>query len=163
MSLLVELRWPIALVAIAVLLALIFKRQLAGWISRWNSMRIGLGSLRADVTGSDARESRSFGDIDWQAGKVANIYWLGHDLMYTLALVSIAGTTDQVKHGLRQSLKHLRELGLPSTYVARLQTIAQEYSAKNHQGTAERLARLRMEIGYLLAAHQEKRFKRKEE
>jgi len=44
-----------------------------------------------------------------------NVYWLGHDLMWTIDVTLRGANRDTVVHGLTQSLHHLRSVGLANT------------------------------------------------
>jgi len=54
---------------------------------------------------------------------------------------------DEVSHTFG---KHLRELGLPPTYEAKLQALSQMYNQKNSDQIGEQVAQFRMEIGNLI-------------
>jgi hypothetical protein len=147
---LVALIWPIAVVVIVVFLALRFGKPLTNWIDRWQRLRTGIGKLKTEIESPLEPSTEMLQDITWNSNEVSHIYWLGHDLMYLLAVLNIAGSLEEVRHGFRQSISHLRKLGLPSTYEAKLQALSQTYNQKNHDQIGEQVAQFRMEIGNLI-------------
>ena len=53
--------------------------------------------------------------IKWRSS--GNLFWLGHDLVWTIDTLLRGGPRDQIFHGLRQSLHHLRSLGFVGTPI----------------------------------------------
>ena len=150
MDTLVAVGWPIAVVAIVMFLALVFRKPLADWIRRWQRLRTGIGKLKTEIESPLERSTEVLQDITWNSNEVSHIYWLGHDLMYLLAILNLAGSPKEVRHGFRQSILHLRKLGLPPTYEAKLQALSQTYNRKNTDRIGEQVAQFRMEIGNLI-------------
>jgi hypothetical protein len=147
---LVALKWPIAVVVIVMFLALLFRKSLANWIRRWQRLRTGIGKLKTEIESPSEPSTEVPQDITWNSSEVSHIYWLGHDLMYLLAVLNIAGSPEEVRHGFRQSMSNLRKLGLPPTYEAKLQALSQTYNQKNSDPIGEQVAQFRMEIGNLI-------------
>jgi len=143
-------RWPMAVVAIVVFLALLFGKPLANWIRRWQKLRTVIGKWKTEIESRLEPSTEVSQDITWNSSEVSHIYWLGHDLMYLLAVLNLAGSPEGVRHGFRQSISHLRKLGLPPTYEAKLQALGQTYNQKNHDQIGEQVAQFRMEIGNLI-------------
>jgi hypothetical protein len=139
-----------AVVATVVFLALLFGKPLATWIGRWQKLRIGIGKLKNEIESPSEPLTEVSQDITWNSSEVSHIYWLGHDLMYLLAVLNVAGSPEEVRHGFRQSILHLRKLGLPPTYEAKLQALSQTYNRKNTDQVGEQVAQFRMEIGNLI-------------
>ena len=48
--------------------------------------------------------------MEW--GKSGDLYWLGHDLMWTLDVMLRGADKPEILHGIRQSIHHARELAL---------------------------------------------------
>jgi len=147
---LVAFRWPITVVATVMFLALRFGKPLADWIRRWQRLRTGIGKLKTEIESPSEPSTEVSQDITWNSSEVSHIYWLGHDLMYLLAVLNLAGSPEEVRHGFRQSISNLRKLGLPPTYEAKLQALSQTYNQKNHDQIGEQVAQFRMEIGNLI-------------
>ena len=150
MDTLAAFKWPIAVVVVVVFLALRFGKPLTNWIDRWQGMRTEIGKLMAEIESPSEPSTEVSQDITWNSNKVPHIYWLGHDLMYLLAVLNLAGSPGQVRHGFGRSISHLRELGLPPTYEAKLQALSQTYNQKNSDQIGEQVAQFRMEIGNLI-------------
>lgn len=152
MDTLIALRWPIIVVAIVIVvfLALLFRKPLTKWIDRWQRLRTGIGKLKTDIESPLEPSTEVSQDITWNSNEVSHIYWLGHDLMYLLAVLNVAGSPEEVRHGFRRSISNLRKLGLPPTYEAKLQALGQTYNQKNHDQIGEQVAQFRMEIGNLI-------------
>lgn len=51
--------------------------------------------------------------IKWRNS--GNLFWLGHDLVWTIDVLLRGGPREHIVHGLRQSLHHLRSLGFVGT------------------------------------------------
>ena len=150
MEILDAFKWPIVFMGSLMFLAVLFKGALEGWIARWRGLKTVFRGLSTEIDSSMEIASSKLQDIKWNSGEVSHIYWLGHDLMYLLAVLNLAGNPDHVKHGFTRSLSNLQELGLPPEYEARLQAIGQTYNQRNHEQIGDQVAQFRMEIGNLL-------------
>lgn len=150
MDTLVALIWPIAVVVTVVFLALRFGKPLTNWIDRWQRLRTGIGKLKTEIESPLETATEVPQDMTWNSNEVPHIYWLGHDLMYLLAILNLAGSPDEVRHGFKQSISNLQKLGLPPMYEAKLQALSQTYNQKNSDQIGEQVARFRMEIGNLI-------------
>jgi len=53
--------------------------------------------------------------IKWRNS--GNLFWLGHDLVWTIDVLLRGGPRQHIVHGLRQSLHHLRSLGFVGTPI----------------------------------------------
>jgi hypothetical protein len=72
-------------------------------------------TFRSQKIGSLAHKSPSVlpdADSGWR--KVANVFWLGHDLLWTSNAV-LGATRERISHGLRQSRHHASQIGLTDT------------------------------------------------
>lgn len=90
-----------------------------------------------------------------------NLYWLGHDLMWTADTLLRQGPVEHVVIGLDQALHHLRYVGLRGTpiendlHVLREQIrSAQELSAATRDESAKRIGQLIDKIGATLEVAQ---------
>jgi hypothetical protein len=80
--------------------------------------------------------------------KFGNIYWVGHDLLWTVAQLASKGSRDKILEGLFQSKHHLNEVRLvDSRFNSRLERIYQEaLHTVESDWTAERRARVATEV-----------------
>ena len=150
MDTMVAFKWPIVVLVTVMFLALRFGKPLADWIRRWQRLRTGIGKFKTEIESPLEPSIEVPQDITWNSNEVSHIYWLGHGLMYLLAILNLAGSADEVRHGFKQSILHLRKLGLPPTYEAKLQALSETYNRKNCDQIGEQVAQFRMEIGNLL-------------
>jgi hypothetical protein len=106
------LTWPLT----AVVLAFLLRRQILALLDRLKSARFpgGIGfelfPLPHEEGASRITAETHGGDVN--RDKIEAIYWLGHDLMWTVDVLLRGGPGSYVTHGLRQSCKHIRTLGL---------------------------------------------------
>jgi len=90
-----------------------------------------------------------------------NLYWLGHDLMWTADTLLRQGPTDHVLIGLDQAIHHLVHVGLKETPIERdLQVLrvqvqlAKELSASNRDEAANKIGSIIDRIGAILETAQ---------
>jgi len=112
----VAFKWPIGVVATVIFLALLFRKPLATWIGRWQRLRTGIGKLKSEIESPLESSTEVPQDITWNSSEVSHIYWLGHDLMYLLAILNLAGSPDEVYHCILQMTGPLLSSGM-STIV----------------------------------------------
>ena len=95
--------------------------------------------------------------------KVGNVYWLGHDIMWTIDVVLRGAKRETISHGLKQSLHHLNELELGDTiYGERLRrlheraarSLESDWSAPLREDLALELRQLSDELGAIAAMQQ---------
>jgi hypothetical protein len=55
--------------------------------------------------------------IPFSKDKYGNIYWVGHDLLWTVAVLLNQGKREQILEGLYQSKHHLNEVGFHGTPI----------------------------------------------
>jgi len=96
-----------------------------------------------------------------KGGATGNLYWLGHDLMWTADTLLRQGPTEHVLIGLDQSIHHLVHLGLAETPIERdLQLLraqiqfAKELSTSNRDEVANRIGSIIDRIGATVEAAQ---------
>ncbi len=111
--------WPV----IVLFLVLMFRDKVGKLLDRLKEVKevgpLKWGQSPADEVSKDKRlvqgaqiepEAGKRDDIKWQ--NVANIYWAGHDLMWTCDVILRNAPRDTIVWGLSQSLHHIREMGL---------------------------------------------------
>ncbi len=115
------LAWP---VTVLVILG-VFRRELRAIASRMEGAKLPGGTElsfgkagvdRPVESGPKAIPSRA---IPIDSSKVGNLYWLGHDLMWTMDVLLRQAPGASIQHGLRQSLHHSRSLGLDASEAGR--------------------------------------------
>jgi hypothetical protein len=101
--------------------------------------------------------------ISVERQKIGNVYWLGHDLMWTVYVILRNGPADDVVHGFRQSIHHLTELGLGNTvFGERLnrlfdtckRTLQSEWTTEMRNAVAIDVIKLRDQLGALMESQQ---------
>lgn len=99
--------------------------------------------------------------IRWN--NTGNLYWLGHDLMWTIDIALRNAPREAIVYGLRQSLHHAQSLGLTGlpleSRLARLKSDAdrslqQDWTVEKRTLLVNELASLRDEIGIFASSHQ---------
>jgi len=108
-----------------------------------------------------ANEKPLSDQIRWN--NTGNLYWLGHDLMWTIDVTLRNAPRETIVYGLRQSLHHAQCLGFTGTplesRLARLKSDAdrslqQDWTTEKRTLLVNELASLRDEIGSLASSHQ---------
>ena len=155
--------WP--LVALAIVFCL--RRQIRELLKKIQELKIFGESGLSLVLGNSPRvppiPSPSVGDspaaragdssapspsIPFDKGKYANIYWVAHDLLWTVAVLLSQGSREKILEGLYQSKHHLNEVGFDGTSIkSRLERL---YSEADHSSisdwTNERRAQVAQEV-----------------
>lgn len=99
--------------------------------------------------------------IKWRNS--GNLFWLGHDLVWTIDVLLRGGPREHIVHGLRQSLHHLRSLGFVGTPIesrlARLKANAEsslekDWTPPQRSDYTRELAALIRAIGDIAEANQ---------
>jgi hypothetical protein len=115
--------WP----SVVVGLALIFRRQLGLLVVRTVTAKfpggteLSFGESQADQKNDKPKEIQSANPgnpVDWR--KVGNLYWLGHDIMWSIDVLLRGGGKPAILHGLKQSTHHANEIGM-SIFAERLE------------------------------------------
>lgn len=116
------LAWPLTALA----MAWILRREVVTVLGRVDSAKLpGGAELSFGKSAADAvlNERPAPGDraaadsAHWT--KVASIYWLGHDIMWTVDAILRGGEPRFINHGLTQSLHHAQQIGLSQTSPAK--------------------------------------------
>ncbi len=143
-SLTQHLAWPVTVVV----LALAFRRELVKVIGRLDSAKLPGGTQLSFGTATVDKEDSKRPAQDEDAGtnsldrtKVGNIYWLGYDLMWTVDALLRGAPGLEVRHGIRQALHHLTQLGGQDTSAG--QKLRQLYDQVRDMTEADWHARVR--------------------
>jgi hypothetical protein len=95
--------------------------------------------------------------------KFGNAFWVGHDLLWTVAQLLSKGPRDKILEGLVQSKHHLNEAGfVDSSFKSRLDRIYQDalrtvesgWTAERRGQVATEIQSIAREIGGVVAANQ---------
>jgi hypothetical protein len=117
--------WP----SVAIGLALIFRRQFGLLIERIVTARLpggtelSFGASQADRKNekpTEVQPANPGNPVDWR--KVGNLYWLGHDIMWSIDVLLRGGGKPDISHGLKQSAHHASEIGM-SIWAKRLEEL----------------------------------------
>lgn len=109
------LAWPVTVLS----LVWILRHQMRSVIGRLESAKLPGGTEvsfgKASIDKSKDRPILMDGPTttnlqSWT--RTGNIYWLGHDVMYTIDVILRNAPGSTIMHGLGQSLHHLNQLGL---------------------------------------------------
>jgi hypothetical protein len=140
--------WPLVVVG----LALIFRRQLGLLLDRTVTAKLpggtelSFGASQADQKNEKPKELQppSLGNpVDWR--KVGNLYWLGHDIMWSIDVLLRGGGKPDILHGLKQSTHHANEIGM-SIWAKRLEELHNAIAALETDLTRSK----RDEVGFKL-------------
>lgn len=112
-------------------------------------------AAKANLLEKDTPETR----IDLQ--KVGNLYWLGHDVMWSIDVLLRGGQRADILHGLRQSKHHATEIGLSvwaerlgNLYRAVTETRESELTIARRDQISGELRRISDQIGAIAEANQ---------
>ena len=118
MELIGRLAWPLTVL----LLAWFLRHEVRVAFGRMQKAKLpggaelSFGNPTADVPGespftSAGPEQATAPELD----KIGSIYWLGHDIMWTIDVLLRNASPEVILHGLRSSLHHLQQAGLKET------------------------------------------------
>ncbi len=124
--------WPVTTLSIVWLL----RREVGAAFGRIERAKLpggaelSFGKTEADKP-TERKQARAdavrLGQGDWI--KTANVYWLGHDMMWTIDVLLRGAPRETILHGLTQSVHHLGELGFAeSSYGSRLRRLRERAS-----------------------------------
>lgn len=168
-SILKVLVWPSVVLLLGVLFLILCRKEIRGLIKRLHKAKFpggtetlfGYGDAAIDKQAPPGPEVKTAVEteqptqtpIKW--GNSGNLFWIGHDLMWTIDVTVRGAPRDTIVHGLRQSLHHLRSLGFIGTPIesrlARLKndaekSLQQDWTPSQCNSYAEELASM---IGYI--------------
>jgi hypothetical protein len=139
---------------------LIRTRPRAGWV-RANSIGKERGKRVAQKSISTREKQR--GRLLFSEEKFGNIYWVGHDLLWTVVQLVSKGPREKILEGLFQSKHHLNEAGfvdssfksrLDRIYQDALHTVESDWTAERRGQVATEIQSIAREIGGVVAANQ---------
>jgi hypothetical protein len=132
----VELVKAIAWPATTLLIAWLLRHEVRSAFARIEQARLpggaelSFGKTKADNPTQRTQPAPEAGTLAhglWT--KAGSVYWLGHDIMWTIDVVLRSAQRETINHGLTQSVHHLREIGLgDSTYGQRLARLRERAS-----------------------------------
>jgi hypothetical protein len=114
-ELVAALGWPL----LALFVCLYLRREIKTLLNKVESAKLpggtefAFGKTLADQFSgcrSSTAPKPSIDSVDWT--KVANLYWLSHDVMWTIDALLREAPGKTISHGLTQAFHHLKELGL---------------------------------------------------
>jgi len=91
---------------------LIRTRPRAGWVRAISTAKRQKGSTVAQTPKLSMGEKQPDSAILFSREKFGNIYWVGHDLLWTVVQLESKGSRDKILEGLFQSKHHLNEVRL---------------------------------------------------
>ena len=171
------LAWPFVVLVIGILILFLFKKDIRNLLNRLKTAKWPGGTETsfsygdADIDKSAKREksnviidntprSRYMG-LKWDNS--GNIFWLGHDLMWTIDVIIRGAPREAIVHGLRQSLHHIRSIGFTATpidtRVSRLldnaeKSLQDDWTPANRNKYADEVASIIADIGVLAKSNQ---------
>jgi hypothetical protein len=119
-----KVAWP----TVVVIVFIIFAKPLRALIARVNSAKFkgveatfGYGQATVDVEAEQASlpvpaTGAQFETPDW--AKSGSLFWLAHDLVWTIDVLLRGGPARDIAWGLNQSLHHAGSIGLTDDHVA---------------------------------------------
>jgi hypothetical protein len=163
--------WPITVFVIFLILLCIFRKPIRKFIDNVVSVEFkGFKASSQDKTDAKEMETQFQADLenirrkDVKWGNVANIYWLSHDIMWTIDKLIRDPKRDQIIHGLRQTSFHLSELNLEKvSYGIRIEsllenvecTIESDWDLKKRQNFVNELLQIIMGYAKIFENHQD--------
>jgi len=123
--------WPFVALVIGILVLFLFKKDIRNLLNRLKTAKWPGGTETsfnygdADVDKPAKKEkggvvidntpSSRYMGVKWNNS--GNVFWLGHDLVWTIDVIIRGAPRDRIVHGLRQSLHHIRSLGFTATPI----------------------------------------------
>ena len=156
--------WPLAAILIGLLFRAgikdVFRRLLRMKLPGGGEALFAFGSAELDKTergGPAPASTQSRVNVEGLKLKnYGNLFWLGHDLMWTADVVLRGAPLTIVKHGLTQSLKHARALGFagspPGAILEKLRkeidsTTSREWTPEYRNTIASDINRIISDVG----------------
>jgi hypothetical protein len=102
--------------------------------------------------------------ISFSKEKYGNIYWVGHDLLWTVGVLLNQGKREQILEGLYQSKHHLNEVGFHGTpiehrlhrlYRDAEQSSVSDWTNEKRVQVAQEVQSIARELGGIIAATQQ--------
>ncbi|HBG74507.1 MAG: hypothetical protein A2X25_14410 [Chloroflexi bacterium GWB2_49_20] len=125
------LLWPLVVLIIGVLFLFLFRKDISSLLNRLKKAKwpggaetLFFGEANVDkLTPLDEENEKLKDRIHLEGNKAVkwsnsgNIFWVGHDLMWTIDVIIRGAPRENIVHGLRQSLHHIRSLGFVNTPI----------------------------------------------
>jgi hypothetical protein len=122
-----KIAWPLVVLTVSIIFLFVFRPPLAALIGRLKSARFGKDKIldfgEAQVDNRDRlqtleKRANHFtnpetGEVTWSNS--ANLFWLGHDLMWTMQMALRGAPLKAILHGLNQSQHHMTHLNMNNT------------------------------------------------
>ena len=165
------LKWPIVVLIVLLVLIVVCRKEIRNLLGRIKQAKLPWGGVSFeddqgksshDIAASSEVETLSVNErIKWNNS--GNLFWLAHDLMWTINALSLNAPRDAISHGLKQSLHHIRELGFSGDAIevrlARLKdeaerTLESDWSVSKRQEYVQELHSIIGQAGALAKANQ---------
>ena len=118
--------WPAVVLVCFVIFLAVFHRPLYGLISRIDKAKlrgteISFGQVPTDRESPHHFEVENREPLPQTArwANTGNLYWLGHDMMWTMQMMLRGAPREKIAHGVNQSYYHITHLGLTGSLPAR--------------------------------------------
>jgi hypothetical protein len=160
------LAWPVTVLVLAIVL----RKKISGMLDRIQSARLpggaefSFGNPTVDKPAESMLRPLSKPEgLSPDLTKVGNLFWLSHDIMWTIDVVLRGAPRSTIVYGLRQAQHHLSELGLAHTRMAEVlaklhdkaeRTVEPDWSATLRNSFAVELRHLSDDLGRLFASKQ---------
>lgn len=111
--------WPLTTIIVICCMAVFLRRELRSLLPRMVSARLpggtelSFGNAEVDKnsqTHKPINAEEASQSVSWR--KVGNLYWLGHDLMWSIDVTLREAPGSDILYGIRQCMHHATELGL---------------------------------------------------
>lgn len=120
--------WPFVVLIVVALFLFLFKKQIANRLEQLKKADVRKGffefgespidiSTQQDLNTKKIEPTSTIPKDAIKWSKSGALYWLGHDLWWTVDVLLRGGSRDIIIHGLRQSLLHLQEIGFAGSQM----------------------------------------------
>lgn len=123
--------WPFVVLLVGVIFLFLFKKDISNLLSRMRKAKWPGGTETsfnygdAEIDKSEKKEDKDkvvdstplsrYAGMRWSNS--GNVFWLGHDLMWTIDVIVRGAPRETIVHGLRQSLHHISSIGFMATPI----------------------------------------------
>ncbi len=123
--------WPFVVLVIGVLVLLLFRKDIKNLLNRLKTAKWPGGTEtsfnygEADIDKPSKKEKNNlsidnvplarYSGVKWNNS--GNVFWLGHDLVWTIDVIIRGAPRDTIIHGLQQSLHHIHSIGFTTTPI----------------------------------------------
>jgi len=122
----------------------------------------GQPSARAQAAGASPPNAAQ-GSIPFDKDKYGNIFWVGHDLLWTVAQLLSNGPREKILEGLFQSKHHLNEVRFVETsqksrldrvYQEAMHSLASDWTTERRGQVAQEVQSIARELGGIISTNQ---------